>query len=82
VTVPRGLRRWAVGGGILELSGLVLLTVTFALGPATTASVTTTQFGTFAVVLGFVLLHERPRPNQWVGIVATITGVTLLAVVG
>lgn len=82
VTVPRELRPWAVGAGVLELAGLVLLTVTFALGPATAAAVTTTQFGTFAVVLGVFLLHERPRPNQWMGIAATVVGVSLLAVVG
>lgn len=80
VAVPRPLRRWAVGAGVLELSGLTLLTITFALGPATVAGVTTTQFGTFAVILGFALLHERPRPNQWVGIVAAILGVSLLTV--
>jgi len=34
-----------------------------------------------AVILGFVLLHERPKPNQWVGIVCTIAGVSLLAAV-
>lgn len=79
VAVPRALRPWALGAGVLELSGLVLLTITFALGPPAVAGVTTTQFGTFAVVLGFVLLHERPRPNQWVGIVAAIGGVSLLA---
>ncbi len=77
--VPRALRPWAVGAGALELSGLALLTITFALGPAAVAGVTTTQFGTFAVTLGVVLLHERPRPNQWVGIVAAIAGVSLLA---
>ncbi len=38
-------------------------------------------FGTFAVILGFVLLHERPKPNQWVGVVCTIAGVSLLAAV-
>ena len=64
---------------MLELCGLSLLTITFALGPPTVAGVTTTQFGTFAVILGFVLLHERPKPNQWVGIVCTIAGVSLLA---
>lgn len=79
VAVPRELRPWALGAGILELSGLALLTITFALGPAAVAGVTTTQFGTFAVMLGYALLHERPRPNQWVGIVATVVGVTLLA---
>jgi len=81
VAVPRALRRRAVGAGVLELCGLLLLTITFSLGPATVAGVTTTQFGTFAVVLGFVLLHERPRPNQWAGIACTIAGVSLLAAI-
>ena len=79
--VPSGLRLRAVGAGALELGGLVMLTITFALGPAAVAGVTTTQVGTFAVILGFVLLRERPRPNQWAGIVCTIAGVTLLAAV-
>jgi len=81
VAVPRELRVRAVGAAILELSGVLLLTITFALGPPTVAGVTTTQFGTFAVILGFVLLHERPKLNQWVGIVCAIVGVSLLALV-
>lgn len=81
IAVPRALRVHAVGAGVLELGGLLLLTITFALGPATVAGVTTTQVGTVAVILGFVLLRERPKPNQWVGIVCTIVGVTLLAAV-
>ncbi len=81
VAVPKVLRVRAAGAGVLELAGLSLLTITFALGPATVAGVTTTQFGTFAVVLGFVLLHERPKPNQWAGIACTVIGVSLLAVV-
>ena len=80
IAVPRTLRSWAVGAGLLELSGLTLLTITFALGPATVAGVTTTQVGTVAVMLGFIVLGERPRPNQWVGIAATVLGVSLLAV--
>jgi uncharacterized membrane protein len=81
VAVPKALRVRAAGAGVLELAGLTLLTVTFALGPPTVAAVTTTQFGTFAVILGFVLLRERPRPNQWAGIACTIAGVSLLAAV-
>ena len=79
VAVPKALRTRAVGAGVLELAGLSLLTITFALGPPTVAGVTTTQFGTFAVILGFVLLHERPKPNQWAGIACTIAGVSLIA---
>jgi drug/metabolite transporter (DMT)-like permease len=81
VAVPGALRVRAVGAGVLELCGVLLLTISFALGPPTVAGVTTTQFGTFAVILGFVVLHERPRPNQWVGIVCTIAGVSLLAAI-
>jgi drug/metabolite transporter (DMT)-like permease len=81
LAMPKAMRVRAVGAGLLELGGVMLLTIAFALGPPTVAGVTTTQFGTFAVILGFVLLHERPKPNQWVGIVCTIAGVSLLAAV-
>lgn len=81
VAVPKAMRVRAVGAGLLELGGVILLTIAFALGPPTVAGVTTTQFGTFAVILGFVVLHERPKLNQWVGISCTIAGVSLLAAV-
>jgi drug/metabolite transporter (DMT)-like permease len=81
IAVPKAMHARAVGAGVLELIGVMALTIAFALGPPTVAGVTTTQFGTFAVILGFVLLHERPKPNQWVGIVCTIAGVSLLAAV-
>ena len=81
LAVPKAMRVRAVAGGLLELGGVMLLTIAFALGPPTVAGVSTTQFGTFAVILGFVVLGERPKPNQWVGIVCTIAGVSLLAAV-
>jgi drug/metabolite transporter (DMT)-like permease len=80
ITLPVALLTGSIAG-VLELIGVMALTIAFALGPPTVAGVTTTQFGTFAVILGFVLLHERPKPNQWVGIVCTIAGVSLLAAV-
>ncbi len=79
--IPPGLRLRAVGAGALELCGLVAFTITFALGPPAVAGVTIAQSGTFAVVLGSVLLHERPRPNQWAGIACTVIGVSLLAAI-
>lgn len=81
VAVPKMMRVRAVGAGLLELSGLSLMTIAFELGPPTVAGVTTAQFGTVAVILGFVILHERPKPNQWVGIVCAVAGVSLLAAV-
>lgn len=79
LAVPRGWRSAAIGAGVLELCGLLLLTISLSLGPLTVAGVTTTQFGVFAVILGFAFLGERPRRHQWLGIVLTLTGVTALA---
>ena len=81
LAMPRALRLTAVGAGALELCGLMLLTIALTLGPLTVAGVTSTQFGTFAVILGFFILHERPHPHQWVGIVCTIAGVSVLAAI-
>ncbi len=78
VAVPRALRVTALGAGAFEVCGLLLLTITFSLGPATIAGVTTSQFGTFGVLLGYLLLHERPKPNQWAGIACTIAGVSVV----
>jgi drug/metabolite transporter (DMT)-like permease len=77
--MPRRLRPAAATAGVLELGGLVMLTVALSLGPLTVASVTTTQFATFAVILGFVVLHERPRRHQWAGLALTLVGVSVLA---
>ena len=79
LALPKRLRPVAVGAGALELGGLSGFTLAIALGPPTVAAIATTQFGTFAVILGVVLLHERPRRHQWVGIACTLAGVSLLA---
>jgi len=81
LALPRRLRPVAVGAGVLELSGLSCFALAIVMGPPTVAAIATTQFGTFAVILGVVLLHERPRRHQWVGIACTLAGVTLLAAV-
>ncbi len=78
--LPRALRATSVGAGVLELCGLMCFTIALAMGPLTVAAITTTQFGTFAVILGVALLHERPRRHQWAGLACTLVGVTLLAV--
>ncbi len=79
VVMPKSLRGRAVGAGALELSGIVFLSIAFSLGLPAVGGVTATQYGTLAVIIGFVLLHERPRRHQWVGIVCTMVGVSLLA---
>jgi drug/metabolite transporter (DMT)-like permease len=75
---PR-LRGIAVGAGLLEILGLVSLTISVSLGPLAVASVMVSQFATFGVLLGLVVLRERPRPHQLVGVVCTIVAVSVLA---
>ena len=38
------------------------------------------QFATFGLLLGLIVLHERPRPHQLAGVVCTIVAVSVLAV--
>lgn len=76
---PR-LRGIALGAGLLEVLGLVMITISISLGPLAVASVMVSQFATFGVLLGLIVLHERPRPHQLAGVVCTIVAVTVLAV--
>ncbi len=78
MAIPRRLQPLAVGSGLLELAGVFTLTVSVALGPLAVAGVTASQFATFALLLGVVVLRERPRPHQLAGVAATIVGVTIL----
>jgi drug/metabolite transporter (DMT)-like permease len=79
IALPARLRPAAVTAGMLELGALSFFTLAIAMGPPTVAAIASTQFGTFAVILGVALLHERPRRHQWTGIACTLAGVTLLA---
>ena len=71
-----------VGAGVLEVLGLVAMTLAVKRGPLAVAGVTVSQYATVAVILGLVLLKERPRPHQVAGVICTIAAVTILSVVG
>jgi drug/metabolite transporter (DMT)-like permease len=63
------------------VSVAVVVPVALLTGSVAVAGVTTAQYGTFAVMLGYVLLRERPRPNQWIGVVCTVAGVSVLTAI-
>jgi drug/metabolite transporter (DMT)-like permease len=68
--------------GVLETGGLISFAVATSVGPLSVVGVLVAQTGTMAVVLGMVLLRERPARSQLVGIVLTLAAVTILAAVG
>lgn len=70
------------GCGLLDGVGFVAFAFAAAAGPLSVASVTATQWGTVAALIGIIALRERLHPNQYVGIVVTLAAVTGLGLVG
>jgi len=70
---------WCVAAGLLELLGLMAATIAVQLGPLAVAGVTVSQYATVAVVLGVVLLRERLRAHQLIGVGCTVVAVSLLS---
>jgi drug/metabolite transporter (DMT)-like permease len=78
VGVPRANWRRLALAGTLNGAGFCLFSVAVARGPVAAASVAAAQFSTVAVALGVILLHERPKTHQYVGIAAAAIGTTLI----
>lgn len=78
--LPPRLLGLAVIAGVFEVVGLVLVAASIISGPLAVAGVMSSQFATFATILGIALLGERPRWWQLVGVVLTIAGVSILGV--
>ena len=76
--LDRSLRPRTLLAGACEAGGYIAAAAALARGPVSTASVMIAQFALFAVVLGIVVLRERPAPHQLLGIALTVLAVTLL----
>ena len=79
LTPPRERAAAVVGVSALDMLAFLAGSAALALGPVSVASVLQAQAATVAVLLGFILLRERPAWWQVVGLIATIVGVSLLA---
>jgi drug/metabolite transporter (DMT)-like permease len=80
--VERRFRRRVVVCGLLDTGALLAFAAATAMGSLSVVGILVAQTGTMAVVLGMVLLRERPARSQLVGIVLTLVAVTILAGVG
>jgi drug/metabolite transporter (DMT)-like permease len=74
----------AVAGRLLALGALdavafVAYAVAADRGPVSVAAVVAGQFSTLSAVVGIVVLRERLRPHQYIGIALAGIGTTLLA---
>jgi drug/metabolite transporter (DMT)-like permease len=69
---------WALGDAFAYL----LFVAAADRGPVAVASVLAAQFATVGVVAGVVLLDERLRRRQWVGIALVIVAVSAMSLFG
>jgi len=81
-TLRRVFRRRVAACGVIDVAGFAAWVTATAIGPVATASVLAAQTGTMSAVFGTTVLHERLTRVQLVGIAATVTAVTLLALSG
>ena len=77
--LPRRLAGRCGVAGVFDASGFILFAAAINIGPLAVASVVIAQGGTMAVLLGYLVLHERLSRLQYVGVASTCVACTLLA---
>jgi drug/metabolite transporter (DMT)-like permease len=78
LSLDPAIRKPIVAAAVLEAVGFAAFTIALDLGPVAIVSVIMAQFTTVAVVLAALLLHERLRPHQWVGVTVVIGSIVAL----
>jgi uncharacterized membrane protein len=77
---PSGRIRWRLLGlGVIDGTAFVAYSWAASRGPVSVAAVVAGQFSTLSAVTGIVLLRERLRPHQYLGIALAGAGTALLA---
>jgi drug/metabolite transporter (DMT)-like permease len=82
VVLPREFRRRATVAGAVDAGAFVALAAAISLGPVAIASVSVAQAGTWAAVIGLVVLRERLSRVQLAGVALTCVAITMLAAAG
>lgn len=74
----KNVAAWGIGDSVASL----LYVAAADRGPVAVAGVLAAQFATVGVIVGMVVLKERLRVRQWIGIVTVIAAVSAIAAVG
>jgi drug/metabolite transporter (DMT)-like permease len=75
----RAVRSRLLALGALDAAAFVSYAYAAARGPVSVAAVVAGQFSTLSAIAGIVLLRERLKPHQYMGIALAGAGTTLLA---
>ena len=82
LALPREFRVRAAAAGVVDAGAFVALATAISLGPVAIASVAVAQAGTWAVVIGLVVLREKLGRVQLAGVALTCVAITMLAAAG
>ena len=77
--LPRRLAGRCGIAGVFDATAFPLFAAAIVIGPLAVASVVIAQGGTMAVLLGYLVLHERLSRLQYVGVACACVACTLLA---
>jgi drug/metabolite transporter (DMT)-like permease len=80
----RALRRepWRIAAwGLADAGAYLCFYLAAHRGPVAVASVLAAQFAVFGALSGVLLLGERLRPHQWLGIAIVLTAVSAISIV-
>jgi drug/metabolite transporter (DMT)-like permease len=78
--LPRPIAGRCAVAGVFDAGAFIAFAAAVTIGPLAVASVVISQGGTMAVLLGYLLLHERLSRLQYVGVACTCAAVTLFAI--
>jgi drug/metabolite transporter (DMT)-like permease len=77
--LPEAGRRWLVLSSVLETIGFCTLAIALSRGPVAVVAVVASQYPVIAVTGAALLLRERLRTRQWVGVALVLASVAVLS---
>ena len=76
---PRGVRKALLAAGLLDAAAFIFFCEALTHTLLSLVAPISSTIPVVTVALAYFLLHERLRPNQWVGLVLAVGGVVLVA---
>jgi drug/metabolite transporter (DMT)-like permease len=77
--LPQAGRRWLGLSAVLETIGFCTLAIALSRGPVAVVAVVASQYPVIAVTGAALLLRERLRTRQWVGVALVLASVAVLS---
>jgi drug/metabolite transporter (DMT)-like permease len=77
--LPQAGRRWLGVSSVLETIGFCTLAIALSRGPVAVVAVVASQYPVIAVTGAALLLRERLRTRQWVGVALVLASVAVLS---